>query len=71
MTRAGGTAGRGVAGSRRGQLDARLDPGLPQPVVGGASFSYILTDQRALSSRITQYVFTIFAEINFVTGRPQ
>jgi hypothetical protein len=60
-----------VADSRRRQLDARLDTGLSQAVVGGASFSYILTDQQHLSSRITQYVVTIFAEINFVTGRPQ
>ncbi len=71
LIRAGTTDCTTVADSRRRQLDARLDTGLSQAVVGGASFSYILTDQQHLSSRITQYVFTIFAEINFVTGRPQ
>lgn len=71
LIRAGTAACTAVADSRRLQLDARLDTGLSQTVVGGASFSYILTDQPALSSRITQYVITLFAEINFVTGRPQ
>jgi hypothetical protein len=71
LIRAGTAECTAVADSRRRQLDARLDTGLSQTVVGGASFSYILTDQQHLSSRITQYVFTIFAEINFVTGRPQ
>jgi len=71
-------AGTGAAGgctpvsdSRRRQFDARLDSGMSATVVGGASFSYILTEQRHLSSRFSQYLFTIFAEINFVTGRPQ
>lgn len=58
-----------VADTRRRQLDLRMDTGMSATVVGGASFSYILTDQRHLSSRFSQYVFTIFAEINFVTGR--
>jgi hypothetical protein len=71
LIQAGTTDCTAVADSRRRQLDARLDTGLSQTVVGGASFSYILTDQQHLSSRITQYVVTIFAEINFVTGRPQ
>jgi len=46
-----------------------MDTGMSSTVVGGLSFSYILTDQRHLSSRFSQYVFTVFAEINFVTGR--
>ncbi len=60
-----------VADTRRRQLDVRLDTGVSATVVGGLSFSYILTDQRHLSSRFSQYVLTVFAEINFVTGRPQ
>jgi hypothetical protein len=71
LIQAGRTDCVSVADSRRDQLDVRLGTGLSTTVVGGASFSYILTDQTQLSSRITQYVFTIFAEINFVTGRPQ
>ncbi|MBI2402952.1 MAG: hypothetical protein HYV20_09520, partial [Gemmatimonadetes bacterium] len=66
---AGTSACTPVADSRRRQLDARMDTGVSSAVVGGLSFSYILTDQRHLSSRFTQYVFTVFAEINFVTGR--
>ncbi len=58
-----------VADTRRRQLDLRMDTGMSATVVGGASFSYILTDQRHLSSRFSQYVLTVFAEINFVTGR--
>ncbi len=58
-----------VADSRRRQADVRLDTGVAAAVVAGASFSYILTDQRHLSSRFEQYVFTVFAEINFLAGR--
>jgi hypothetical protein len=60
-----------VADSRRRQVDVRMDTGVSATVVGGLSFSYILTDQRHLSSRFSQYVFTIFAEINFLSGRTQ
>jgi hypothetical protein len=58
-----------IADSRRRQVDVRLDSGFSPAVVGGASFSYILTDQRHLSSRFSQIVFTVFADVNFVTGR--
>ena len=69
LIRAGTSECAAVADSRRRQLDARMDTGMSSTVVGGLSFSYILTDQRHLSSRFSQYVFTVFAEINFVTGR--
>jgi hypothetical protein len=69
LIRAGTSDCTPVADSRRRQLDARMDTGVSPTVVGGLSFSYILTDQRHLSSRFTQYVFSVFAEINFVTGR--
>jgi hypothetical protein len=65
-----GTAGCApVADSRRRQVDVRLDTGFSPAVVGGASFSYILTDQRHLSSRFSQLVFTVFADVNFISGR--
>jgi hypothetical protein len=60
-----------VADTRRRQVDVRMDTGVSATVVGGLSFSYILTDQRHLSSRFSQYVFTVFAEINFLSGRAQ
>ncbi len=68
---AGGAECVPVADSRRRQLDVRMDTGVSPTVVGGLSFSYILTDQRHLSSRFSQYVFTVFAEINFLSGRTQ
>jgi hypothetical protein len=71
LIRAGAAQCLSVADTRRRQLDLRLDTGVSAQVVSGASFSYILTDQRHLSSRFSQYVFTIFAEINFLSGRAQ
>jgi hypothetical protein len=71
LIRAGTQDCTSVADSRRRQFDVKLDTGVSPTVVGGASFNYILTDQRHLSSRVQQYVFTIFAEINFVAGRSQ
>jgi len=58
-----------VADSRRRQLDLRLDTGVAASVVAGASMSYILTEQRHLSSRFDQYVVTLFAEVNLIAGR--
>lgn len=69
LTRGDAPACLPVADSRRRQLDVKLDTGFSPSVVGGASFSYIHTDQRHLSSRFSQIVFTVFADINFVAGR--
>ncbi len=58
-----------VSDSRRRQFDVRLDTGLSQSLRGGATFSYVVTDQRHLSNQLTQIVFTIFADINLFAGQ--
>ncbi len=69
LTPAGEADCRSVAESVRRQLDLRIDTGMAENVVGGASLSYIVTDQRHLGSRFSQLVLTVFADINFVAGR--
>jgi hypothetical protein len=69
LTPAGEVLCRSVAQSARRQLDLRIDTGVAQNVVGGASLSYIVTDQRHLASRFSQLVFTLFVDINLVAGR--
>lgn len=58
-----------VSDSRRRQMDVRLNTAFPPSMRGGASFSYILTDQRHTSSRFSQLVLTVFLEINFLDSR--
>jgi hypothetical protein len=60
---------RTVSDSRRHQLDVRLDTGLSEILRGGATFSYVVSDQRHTSNKLTQMVFTIFADINLFAGQ--
>jgi hypothetical protein len=60
---------RTVSDSRRDQLDIRLDTGFTQSLRGGMTFSYVLTDQRHTSQTLSQILFTIYADINFITGQ--
>jgi hypothetical protein len=69
VVRAGAPGCTSIADSRRRQVDLRVDTGFSPAVVGGLSFSYILNDQRHLSSRFSQIVFTVFADLNVVAGR--
>ena len=69
VVRAGTTDCATIADSRRRQVDVRVDTGFSPTVVGGLSFSYILNDQRHLSSRFSQIVFTVFADVSVVAGR--
>ncbi len=69
LTPAGEAFCRSVAESLRRQLDLRIDTGMAENIVGGASLSYIVTDQRHLASRFSQLVLTVFADINLVAGR--
>jgi hypothetical protein len=62
---------RTVADSRRQRVDVRMDTGLSPIVRGGASFSYVLSDQRHTSNKLSQLVFSIFADINLFAGRIQ
>lgn len=58
-----------VSDSRRRQVDIRLDTGFPPNMRGGASFSYVLTDQRHTSNKFSQVIFTIFVDINFLSAQ--
>jgi len=58
-----------VSDSYRSAIDARLDTGISAQVRGGASFSYVVTAQRSLSREYAQTVFSVFAEIFFVSGQ--
>lgn len=58
-----------VSESYRSALDVRMDTGFSSQVRGGANFSYVITGQRHLSREFSQMVFSIFAEIFFVSGQ--
>jgi len=58
-----------ISDSRRRQGDIKLDTGFSPSVSGGASFGYVLTEQRHLATRLSQFIFTVFAEINFQAGQ--
>jgi hypothetical protein len=67
----GDTECRTVSDSRRHQIDVRMDTGFSQSVRGGMTFSYILTDERHLSQKVSQTMFSIFGELNLMAGRVQ
>ena len=58
-----------ISDSYRSALDVRLDTGFSSQVRGGANFSYVITAQRHLSREFSQMVFSVFAEIFFVSGQ--
>jgi hypothetical protein len=58
-----------VSESYRSAIDARMDTGFSSEVRGGASLSYVITAQRHLSREYAQTVFSVFAEIFFVSGQ--
>jgi hypothetical protein len=65
---AGSSECRTVSDSRRQVLDVRLDTGLSERLQGGATFSYVLSDLRHLSQRLSQAVFTIYIDYRFFAG---
>jgi hypothetical protein len=69
LLRTGTDECRTVSDSRRQQLDARLDTGFSSTLRGGLSFSYIITDQRHTSQKLSQIVFTIFGDITLRAGQ--
>ncbi|MCZ6918860.1 MAG: cell surface protein SprA [Gemmatimonadetes bacterium] len=58
-----------VSDSRRRQVNIRMDTGFPPSMRGGASFSYVLTEERHTASKVSQMVFTIFLDINFLASQ--
>ncbi len=69
LQRADGDDCTPVSDSRRRQLDVRMDTGFTQTLRGGATFTYVVTDQRHLSNRLSQLVFTVFADVNLFAGQ--
>lgn len=69
LVRAGSGECRDVSDSRRQQFDVRTDTGLTSEVRGGLTFSYVVTDQRHTSQRLSQVVFALFADIILFAGR--
>ncbi len=59
---------RTVSDSRRQVVDVRIDTGLSETLQGGATFSYVLSDLRHLSQRLSQAVFTIYVDYRFFAG---
>ena len=70
LLRSGTDECRAVSDSRRRQFDLRIDTGFSPALHGGLTLSYVLTDQRHTSNKLSQLVFTIFADINLLAGRP-
>ncbi len=50
-------------------MDLRLDTAFPPSMRGGASFSYVLNDQRHTSSKFSQMVVSVFLDINFLASQ--
>jgi hypothetical protein len=69
LIRSGSDECRTVSDSRRHQLDLRMDTGLSSAVRGGMTFSYIVNDQRHLSQKLSQTVFSIFGELTLTAGQ--
>ncbi len=69
LLRGGTTECSPVSDSRRRAVDLRLDTGFSPQVRGGASFSYVLTEQRQTSARYSQLTVTVFAEVFFLSGQ--
>jgi hypothetical protein len=69
LERSGSTECTSVSESRRRQLDFRLDTAFPPSMRGGASFTYVLTEERHTSSKFSQMVFTVFLNINFLASQ--
>ena len=58
-----------VSESRRRQVDLRLDTAFPPSLRGGASLSYVLTEELHTSSKFSQLVLTVFLDINFLASQ--
>ena len=57
-----------MSDSRRQQIDMQMDTGLSDTLRGGAIFSYVLTDLRHTSDRLSQYTFRVFLDLRLFAG---
>ena len=57
-----------VSDTRRRAIDLRMDTGFSSTVRGGLTFSLLQNEQRHLSTKTTQIILSVFAEVFFVSG---
>lgn len=69
LLRRGSDDCRTVSDSRRQQFDIRMDTGFSTSLRAGLSFSYVVSDQRSTSQKLTQTVFTIFGDLTLRAGQ--
>ncbi|MFQ5549863.1 MAG: hypothetical protein ACE5FJ_01340, partial [Gemmatimonadales bacterium] len=69
LIRPGGSECTTVSDGRRNRVNVSMDTGLSSSVRGGATFTYLLTEQRHISSKFSQIIFSIFVQINFLAGQ--
>jgi hypothetical protein len=60
---------RTVSDSRRDQVNFRMDTGVSESLRAGLTFSYVVSDQRHLSQKLTQMIFTVYGELSFRAGQ--
>lgn len=58
-----------ISETRRRAVDLRMDTGFSSTVRGGLNFTLLKTEQEHTNTATTQIIFTIFAEVFFVTGQ--
>lgn len=58
-----------VSETSRRAIDVRMDTGFSGSVRGGLTFALVQTEQVHTSSEFTQIIFSVFAEVFFVTGQ--
>jgi hypothetical protein len=68
LVRAGSDECRSISDSRRHQFTVRLDTGLSEMLRGGANLNYVVNDLRHTSDRLSQFVFSIFLDLNLFAG---
>jgi len=69
IVRTGTDECRVVSDSRRDAFDIRMDTGFSSMLRAGLTFSYIVNEQRHVSQKLRQYVFTIFGDLSLRAGQ--
>jgi hypothetical protein len=58
-----------VSDSRREQVDVRMDTGFSEILRGGMTFSYLVSEQRHTSEKLSQIVFSVYGNLTLRAGR--
>jgi hypothetical protein len=69
VVRTGSAECRVVSDSWREAFDIRLNTGFSATLRAGLTFSYIVNEQRHVSQKLRQYVFTVFGDISLRAGQ--